>query len=196
MEIKKVGNFLNFVIFILGIITLFIPIAFVSMNLNLDNMTPNKFFSINIEGTPKVRPVIIQRAPILNTNSVKDWVKQSANYFMNYTSTDYLDRLYEGKNYMTPRFYSAFYKSQRENIEKNIKNGIQISSSIVIQDPVLLGKAIVNGIPYYKYYLRTSTTYKAETKTIQRNHDVIMVVKKENPAEVLRGVAIDDLQIK
>lgn len=196
MEIRKVANFLNLTIMLMIVFALSIPVMLLTINFKLDAMTPNKFVAVTIEGEPTLKPVIVQSTPILNTESVKDWVKTTVNYFMNYTSTDYIEKINGGARYMTPRYYPAFRKQFINKAEQDWKNGYQISSSVVIEDPVLIGKADINGIPYYQYYLKTSTEYKAETRTIPRVHDVIISVKKEKPSEFLRGVAIDDLKIK
>lgn len=196
MEIKKVGKSLNLTIQLLILCLLIVVGCFFAINFNLDKMTPDKFIAVQIEGEAKLKPVIVQPVPILNTLSMKEWIKTSVNYFMNYTSTNYYDVINGGARYMTPRLYPAYRKDFIQKVEENIKNGYQISSSIVISEPALIGQTRVNGVPYYKFYVRTSTEYKAETKTMQREHDVVVVVKKEDPKDFFRGVAIDELKIK
>jgi len=196
MEIKKVGTSLNLTIQLLILCLFIVAGCFFAINFNLDKMTPDKFIAVKIEGEAQLKPVIVQPVPILNTQSMKEWIKTSVNYFMNYNSTNYYDIINGGSKYMTQRIYPAYRKDFLQKVEENIKNGYQISSSIVISEPALIGQTRVNGIPYYRFYVRTSTEYKAETKTMQREHDVIVVVKKEDPKDFFRGVAIDELKIK
>lgn len=196
MDIKTISKSTNFSVVIMIIVFLSLPVLLLITNFNLKNASPSNFIAVQIDGEPKIRKVIVQESPVHNTESMKSWVKIATNYFFNYDVNNYIPRLKAGDIYMTKRFYPAFSLNHAQRIKENANNGFYISSSVVIQDPVLTGKAVVNGVSYYKYYVKTSTLYKSETKNAYKEHDVIVTVKLENPEENLRGIAIDELVIK
>lgn len=196
MDIKTVSKSSNFTAIIMIIVFLSLPILILMTNFNLKNASPSNFIAVQIEGEPKIKKVIVQERPVHNAESIKSWVKISTNYFLNYDINNYIPMLKAGGKYMTKRFYPSFAMNHALRIKENAMNGFYISSSVVIEDPVLTGKAIVNGVTYYKYYVKTSTIYKAETKTAYKNHEIIVTVKLENPEDNLRGIAIDELVIK
>lgn len=196
MDIKTISKSTNFVVIIMIIVFLSLPILIVMTNINLKNASPSNFIAVQIEGEPKIRKVIVQEEPVHNADSIKSWVKIATNYFLNYDANNYIAILKGGNKYMTKRFYPSFSINHAERIRDNAKAGFYISSSVVIEDPLLVGKAKINGIEYYKYYVKTSTIYKAETKNAYKEHEIIVTVKLENPQDNLRGIAIDELVIK
>lgn len=196
MDIKTVSKSTNFTVIIMIIVFLSLPALMLMTNLNLKNGSPSNFIAVQIEGEPKIRKVIVQEKPVHNAESIKSWVKISTNYFLNYDINNFKQRLLDGDKYMTKRFFPSFVVNHAKRIRENAENGFVISTSVVIEDPVLTGKAVVNGVSYYKYYVKTSTIYKSETKNAYKNHEIIVTVKLENPEDNLRGIAIDELVIK
>lgn len=196
MDIKTVSKSTNFTVIIMIIVFLSLPILMLMTNFNLKNGSPSNFIAVQIEGEPKIKKVIVQEKPVHNAESIKSWVKISTNYFLNYDINNFKQRLKDGDKYMTARFYPSFIVNHAKRIRENAINGFVISTSVVIEDPVLTGKAVVNGVSYYKYYVKTSTIYKSETKNAYKNHEIIVTVKLENPEDNLRGIAIDELVIK
>jgi hypothetical protein len=196
MDIKTVSKSTNFTVIIMIMVFLSLPVLILMINFNLKNASPSNFIAVQIEGEPKIKQVIVQEKPVHNAESIKSWVKISTNYFLNYDINNFKERLKEGDKYMTKRFFPSFVVNHAKRIRENAINGYVISTSVVIEDPVLTGKAVVNGVSYYKYYVKTSTIYKSETKTAYKNHEIIVTVKLENPEDNLRGIAIDELVIK
>lgn len=196
MDIKTVSKSTNFSVIIMIIVFLSLPVLMLMTNFNLKNASPSNFIAVQIEGEPKIKKVIVQESPVHNAESIKSWVKISTNYFLNYDINNFIPMLKGGNKYMTRRFYPSFVLNHGKRIRENAINGFYISSSVVIEDPVLTSKAVVNGISYYKYYVKTSTIYKAETKNAYKNHEIIVTVKLESPEDNLRGIAIDELVIK
>lgn len=196
MELKNVGSITSFTMIIGLIVLLSFPVLIVLTNMNLQNSSPSQFIGLTIEGKPGLRKVIVQSRPVHNSESIKNWVKIAANHFLNYNVNDFTDVIKDGRKYMTARFYNGFAMNHALRIKSNIESGYYISSSVVEDTPVLISKAVVNGKDYYKYYMRTSTVYKAEAKNAFKNHDLIVTVKMENPEDNLRGLAIDELIIK
>ncbi len=196
MDMKNTGSFTSFTIIVLLIAALSLPVLMIMVNLNLKNSSPSDFVGLVIEGDVRLRKLIVQDRPVHNSESIKNWVKVASNHFLNYNANNFKDVIVDGRKYMTQRFYNGFSINHGLRIRQNINNGYYISSSVVIEDPVLIGKAVVNGVDYYKYYIRTSTVYKAEAKNALQNHQLIVTVKMENPQDNLRGLAIDELIIK
>jgi len=196
MDIKTVSKSTNFSVVIMIMVFLSLPALLLITNFNLKNASPSNFIAVQIEGEPKIREVIVQESPVHNAESIKSWVKIATNYFLNYDVNNFIPILKAGDKYMTRRFFPAFSVNHAQRIRENANNGFYISSSVVIQDPVLTGKAVVNGVNYYKYYVKTSTIYKSETKNAYKEHEIIVTVKLENPQDNLRGIAIDELVIK
>jgi hypothetical protein len=196
MDIKTVSGTSNFTVIILIMVFLALPVLMIVTDMNLKNSSPSNFLAVQIEGEPIIKKVIVQSKPVHNAESIKTWVKTATNYFFNYNVNNFIDVLKKGDVYMTKRYYPSFSLNHAKRINENAKAGFYISSSVVIKDPVLVGKATVNGVAYYKYYLQTSTIYKAETKNAYKEHNIIVTVKLENPEDNLRGIAIDELVIK
>lgn len=196
MDTVKSGRFLNFTIIVLMLLVIGIPATIILTNMNLKNASPSTFVAVQIEGKPTLKEVFIQDKPIHNSESIKSWVKISANHFLNYTANNYIDVIKAGKKYMTEKFYDSFSINHALRIKENVANGYLIATSVVVEDPVLVSKATVNGVDYYKYYIVTSTVYKAETKSAQKKHELIVTVKMEDPEINLNGIAIDELIIK
>lgn len=164
--------------------------------INLPNSSPNNFLGINVSNNPKVVQVMVQDHPVQNQDSIKNWVKIATNHFFNYNINNFKDVIKSGEKFTTSTFYKRFAVPRAlKNIEI-FNSGYQISSSIVSQDPYLIGGANVNGIQYYKYLVETSTVYKGEVRTVVSNHTIIVTVKIENPKENPNGIAIDEMDIR
>jgi len=196
MDISKVSRFLNFTTIMLTLIAVGLPVVITMTNLNLKNTSPSNFVAVQIEGVPTLKPVIIQNNPVHNSESIKSWVKISANHFLNYTVNNYIDVIKSGRKFMTARYFDSFSINHALRIKENVNNGYLISSSVVVEDPVLVSQANVNGVQYYKYYVVTSTIYKGQTKNAIKKHELIVTVKMEKPEDNLNGIAIDELVIK
>lgn len=196
MDMKRLGSFTNFTMVVVLLICMAIPVLAILTNLNLKNSSPSQIVGLMIEGEPRLRKLIVQDRPVHNSESIKEWIKVAANHFLNYEASDYKTMITDGRKFMTNRFYEGFYMKHALRINQNIKNGYYISSSVVIEEPKLIAKAVVNGQDYYKYYMKTSTVYKAESKNAYKDHELFVTVKMENPEDNLRGLAIDELIIK
>jgi hypothetical protein len=196
MDIHKSGKFLNKSITIITMLMIVIPICFVVMSFNMDKLSPDVFVTVKIEGTPELKRIATQDEPILNQDAIKTWLMEGINEIFNWKSTDYKEVVKSSAYFFDPTFYQVFAESYTARIVESVSSGIQISSSIVQERPVLISSARVNGVKYWKYYLKTSTLYKSEFKTIPIEHEIIATVKSEDPKIHNRGVVLVNLSIR
>lgn len=193
---EKIENTFNLIIKFFCVI--FILTIFININtiMNLGNSSPSDFLGIKVGKDPKVVKVIVQTAPVQNQESIKQWIKISSNHFFNYNVNNFKDVLQTGAPFLTANFYERFTIPRAMTVIDIFNSGYQISSSIVSNDPLLIGEANINGIQYYKYFVETSTVYKGEIKSVVSKHTIVVTVKIENPTENPNGIAIDEMVIK
>lgn len=193
---EKIENTFNLIIKVFCVI--FILTIFININtiMNLGNSSPSDFLGIKVGKDPKVVKVIVQTAPVQNQESIKQWIKISSNHFFNYNVNNFKDVLQSGAPFLTSSFYERFTIPRALTVIEIFNSGYQISSSIVSNDPLLIGEANINGIQYYKYFVETSTVYKGEIKSVVSKHTIVVTVKIENPTENPNGIAIDEMVIK
>jgi hypothetical protein len=164
--------------------------------MNLNKLNPDTFVSVQIEGKPEVKRLFVQNEPILNQEAIKVWLMEGINEVFNWNSTDYKQVLNNSAYFFEPNFYKTFVSSNQARMETLISTGVQISSSIVMEKPVLVGTTRINGVQYWKYYLKTSTVYKSEYRPLPIEHEIVATVKAEDPKLYSRGVVIANLNIR
>lgn len=196
MDIHKSGKFLNKAITIITVFMIVIPICFIVMSFNMDKLTPDVFVTVKIEGKPELRRIVTQDEPILNQDAIKTWLMEGINEVFNWKSTDYNNVIKNSAYFFDASFYKIFAESYSARIVESVSSGIQISSSIVQERPVLISTARINGVTFWKYYLKTSTVYKSEFKTLTVEHEIIATVKSEDPKIHNRGVVLVNLAIR
>lgn len=196
MDIQKSGKFLNNAIKIMMFFIIIIIACFIFSSMNLNKLNPDTFVSVQIEGKPEVKRLFVQNEPILNQEAIKIWLMQGINEVFNWNSTDYKQVLSNSAYFFEPNFYKTFVSSNQARMESLISTGIQISSSIVMERPVLVGTTRINGVPYWRYYLKTSTLYKSEYRVSNIEHEIVATVKAEDPKLYRRGVVIVNLNIR
>ncbi|WP_350613332.1 DotI/IcmL/TraM family protein [Pseudomonas sp. HY7a-MNA-CIBAN-0227] len=172
-----------------------IIVLMVITNKNLHNASPTTFLAVQIEGEPKIHELLVQERPTENPEAMKYWIKNSVLQFYNYNANNYIDVMKSGEDLFTTDFYPAFSMATALRIKENVKNGFYISSAIVDLDPILVQQGKIDGDSYYKFYLRLTTIYKSETRTIVKTPKIVITVKFENPEINVRSIAIADLTI-
>ncbi len=192
-KIEKIFNLSIYLFIFIFIATIFFNIITI---INLSNSSPSNFIGIKVGNDPKVVKVIVQNKPVISQDSIKSWVKKSTNHFFNYNINNFKDVIKNGRPLMTAKFYNAFEIPRALKIIEIFNSGYNISSSVVMEEPLLISKANINGIEYYKYFVKTSTVYKGDFKNVVSNHEIIMTVKIENPEDNPNGIAIDEMNIK
>jgi glycerophosphoryl diester phosphodiesterase len=193
---EKVENTFNMIIRVFMIIFILTLAVNINTVLNLKNSSPSSFLGIKVGKDPKIVKVIVQSTPVQNQESIKQWIKISTNHFFNYNVNNYKDVLKTGRPFLTENFYKRFTVPRALKVIEIFNSGYQISSSIVDNEPLLIGAAKINGIQYYKYFIETSTVYKSEIKHVITKHSIIVTVKIENPEDNPNGIAIDEMNIK
>lgn len=196
MDIHKSGKFLNSSIKIITVFMFVLPICFFLSSYYMDKLSPDVFVSVKIEGTPELKRITTQDQPILNQDAIKTWLMEGINEVFNWNSTDYKKVLKDSAYFFDEGFYKVFADSYLARITESLSSGVQFSSSIVQERPVLISTARINGVTFWKYYLKTSTLYKSEFKTIPVEHEVIATVKSEDPKIHNRGVVLVNLIIR
>lgn len=196
MDIEKSGKFLNIAVKIMVLFFIAIPLCFIISSVNMDKLTPDVFVSVKIEGKPELKRLPSQSEPILNQEAIKIWLMQGMNEIFNWNSTDYSQVMKRSAYFFDTKFYQTFSNSNNARINGLLSTGVQISSSIVQDRPVLVATTRINGIQFWKYYLTTSTVYKSEYKTVVVKHEIVATVKAEDPKLYKRGVVIVNLNIR
>lgn len=196
MDIYKSGKFLNRAITIMTIFLVVIPVCFIIGNYNFDKLSPTTFVSVKIEGNPELKLIQTQDSPILNDDAIKNWLMEGANEMFNWDSTNYKRVIKDSAYFFDPDFYKIYAELNTARVETLIASGVQISSSIIGNKPVLISKAKINGVVYRRYYMVTSTVYKSEFKTTWVQHEIIATVKPEDPKKYNRGIVLVDVNIR
>ncbi|QUG90724.1 hypothetical protein GR140_18850 [Pseudomonas putida] len=195
MKIETTSRLTNLSVVGSILVLLALPVLMIITNNNLKNASPDRYYSVQIEGEPIVKEVVAEERPIENPEAIKSWVKSAVIQYFNYDANNYKKVIESGRDNFTASFFKPFKDATEERIEANIKAGYYISSSIVELDPILVKQAVIDGDSYYKYYLRLNTVYKSEMQTIIKNPKVFVTVKFEKPSSNVRGIAIADLTI-
>lgn len=195
MKIETTSRLTNLSVVGSILVLLTLPVLMIITNNNLKNASPDRYYSVQIEGEPIVKEVIAEERPIENPEAIKSWVKSAVIQYFNYDANNYIKVLKAGRENFTKEFFGPFSVATKERIESNIDAGFYISSSIVELDPILVKQAVIDGDSYYKYYLRLNTVYKSEMQTVIRNPKIFVTVKFEKPSSNVRSIAIADLTI-
>ena len=82
-----------------------------------------------------------------------------------------------------------------EKIKLDIENGYHITTSIVSENPYFIGISYDGSNFYYRYSLITSTIYKSELRELALNHNIIVVIKVEDPKDNINGLSISSIGI-
>lgn len=197
---------LNFRIFFLEVVfkislllLIIFPLFLFYMNFfGVKNFEPKYFYTVQVEGKPKIEKIDMINRPILSTPLVKQWVTKSLLNIYNYSSTNYLDK----KRYIYKDFSSSyaptFWSNYVKGVKNNVSTGVQIADAIVSQNPVVVKEATINGMKGWKFYLELYHVYRSEiySNGIPKMNYLIVTVLEQNTDISKKGVAIDYIKIK
>lgn len=182
---------------IAGALTLVaLPAMIIITNTNLDNVTPDTFLSVTIEGEPKIKELLYQEYPSYSQEAIKLWVKRSITPFYNYNANNYIDVMKSARNVLSASTRDEITHAHATRIKANVANGFLVASSIVTGGPTLIQGGIVDGIEYYKYYVELSTVYKAEGKTLYKDTQLAVTVRLDDASTNTSGISIVDFVCK
>lgn len=185
---------LKFNIFILIILVITIPFVFIyNFYSGYKSLQPDFFYAVKVTGNPEVIRLYPSERPMVNDDSVREFVKEAILSIYNYNSTNYKNRA-RYQNYFTDvglvRFENGFIK----NTEYSIEEGIQIFRTIVLEEPVLVQK--MKGVNVWQFYAKILTQYKSELRNVSVPRNVIIFIREENIEDSKKGIAIDDIRIR
>lgn len=192
-DISKRMNVLSYsFLFLLFVITA----ASVMAQLNFDNYTPKNYVGVVIDGDNKeFRRLYIEDKPTINAESSKFIVVDYVNRILNYNSSNYYKNILDNEILFSKKYYKSFKNNMEEKIKLDIENGYHITTSIVSENPYFIGISYDGSNFYYRYSLITSTIYKSELRELALNHNVIVVIKVEDPKDNINGLSISSIGI-
>lgn len=196
MDVYKISQRLGIISLLMLISVIAIPILSYLASSNYSNYTPKNYIGVVIDGDNKrFKRLYIEDKPTINTESARYNVIDYVNKIMNYNSTNYVDIIRENKDLFDKKYYKSFARTLYQKINTDIDNGYHIVASIVSEKPVMIGMAYDGKNIYYRYSLKTSTIYRSEIRDRKTQHNVIVVVKVENPKDNINGMSIANIII-
>lgn len=196
MDVFKIGKYANAIIILLAVSVVVITVGSLLTQFNFDNYTPKNYIGVVIDGKDKrFKRLYVDDYPTVNAESTKSVVVDYVNQIMNYNSTNFRDVIEESRANFDKRYYKSYRNSMYDKIVGDINNGYHITRSIVSEKPLLLGKAFDGKNMLYRYKLKTSTVYKSEFKPLVTSHDIIIVIKVENPRDNIKGLSIASITV-
>lgn len=180
-----------------GILTfLALPVLMITTNMNLENASPDDFLAVQIEGEAAIKELLYDDKPFYSPDAITSWVTVAANHFYNYDINNYKVVFKEGKKYIAPEIADEFVYQMAVNAKKNFEAGWLITRSNVEIKPMLIQQGTIDGIQYYKYFLKTSTMFKSEQKPAYKNLELTITVRLDDPTKNIRGISIESLKCR
>lgn len=196
MEPTTIGKVTNLGV-VVGIVTIIaLPVLMIMTNINLENASPDDFLAVQIEGEPVIKELLYDDKPFYSPDAITSWVVTATNHFYNYNINNYKDVFKKGEKYIAPEMASQFVLNMAKHAKKNLEAGYIITQSNVEVKPVLIQEGVIEGIQYYKYFLKTSTVFRGEVRSGFKNLDLIVTVRLDEPTKNVRGISIVDIMCK
>lgn len=144
-----------------------------------------------------IKKIDLQKTPIINDGSIKDFIKESIVGIFNYRPNVAIRNLGEYEKYFSSAAYEFFYHGFAARINSEIESGVVINEAVVLTDPLLIGGyEYYSGEKTYIYYvvIREMKTGETGSKILQ-NSEVLVEIVKEDFILNGKGLSIKNISL-
>lgn len=191
-NLNKINYILLQIFFIIISIALYFSYNVVS------NKTHQKNFYLVKDGDPSFFDKInLQSNPIINENTIKEFIKKSTLSIFNYRTAKALENLEKNRNLFDKDAYDFFYLIFEDRIynEKNL--GAVITDTILLNDPLYIGSYNYGSYSSRLYYFQTRELRIGENESrINRTYDVFIEIVPEDFQKNNRGLSIKSINLR
>lgn len=177
-------NLNRIIYFFLYVMIFALPlISYYSYN-TVSKLTYQKKYYLVKENSPEfIKNVNLQDSPIINENSIKEFIEDSVLKIFNYRTATALNNLSELRFLFDNQGYSDFSNNYTYRIELERAAGVVINDALFIKSPLYMG--------YYNYGDEISRVYYFELKELKTGENQS---EKYNTVKVFIEIVLEDFE--
>jgi hypothetical protein len=156
-----------------------------------------KYYLVKAKAPQFLIKANMQDQPIINTNSLKAFAKESILKIFNYEVSFAEQKLKGNKAFFSNVSYSGFKELFLYRANDEEEGGIVIKEAMINDGPYYLGSFEYLNKKAWKFYMNITETHKGLSgKTEYRDKKIFMIIIEDDFNKNGKGLSIDSLEIK
>jgi hypothetical protein len=160
--------------------------------------TYQKRFLVVKKGDPDfLENVAVQNHPIINMDSLSDFIKRSVVRIFNYEVAFGREALDKNKDFFSPAGFNDFSSMFDFRLQNERDNGVVLKEAAIVEGPFYLGYFTYANVQAWQFYVEImETTTGLDNKPDTRKRDVFIVIRTMDFSKNNKGLAIDSFDIR